>query len=278
MRVLVTGACGYFGSVLCPELEREGHEVTRFDLALGDDITRAGEVQKAAGGADLVVHLAAVVGLAAVSRDVNEALRVNVGGTENVCSCGARTVFGGILGGYPQGIHVDEETPVTPETPYYRQKLEAERLVLQARGDNISLRFGTMYGVSPAMRWHLLVHDFVRRALGEGCISIFQPQAMRPITNVRDAARAVLFFAERPEGGIYNVVSANLSKDRIARRVRLATGCRIVYTEGSDPEGRDYTVSSKKLESLGFEFRPDLENTIEDIIRVHKEGEKYGEP
>lgn len=266
MNVLVTGACGYLGSALCPSLEKKGHQVRRFDKVLSNDITEISQVQKAGEGVDLIIHLAAIVGLHDVSKDIELARRVNVDGTANVCSLGLRTIFGGVLGGYPEGSDIDELTPVTPETPYYQQKLVAEKLVLGKRADNISLRFGTMYGVSPVMRWNLLVHDFVRRALENGKISLFQPFAVRPITNVRDAIRAILFFMTGDKGGIYNIVSSNFTKIEIARAIQEVTKCKITFIEGNDPERRDYTASSAKVEALGFSPSHDLVNAAKEIV------------
>lgn len=270
MNVLVTGACGYLGSVLCPSLEKEGYKIRRFDKVLGDDITDASQVQKAGDGIDLIIHLAAIVGLHDVSKDIELARRVNVEGTANVCSLGLRTIFAGTLGGYPEGAVVDEETPVLPETPYYQQKLVAESLILQRRTDNLSLRFGTMYGVSPVMRWNLLVHDFVRQALEKGEISLFQPQSIRPISYIWDAIMAICFFMDRNKGGVYNIVSANFTKIEIAEKIQEVTKCKITLIEGSDPERRNYTGSGAKVKALGFSPNCDLANAIKEIVSAWK--------
>lgn len=268
MRILATGSSGYIGSVLAPRLKSAGYDVREFDLRLGNDILDLAELRGAASGCDTIVHLAGVVGIAATDKDPAFSRAVNVDGTANVVSCGKKVIFTSVLAGYEAGGTIDEETPVTPKHEHFKQKLEAERAVLAAP-ENIVLRLGSVYGVSPSLRQDLFIHTLIREAVLRGKITLYQPKYMRPTANIADVARAICFFLSRNNvsGGIYNVVSANLTKESIATAIQQATGCGLNIVEETDIEDRNYRVSTKKLQSLGFVFRPNLTDAIRGVMR-----------
>jgi nucleoside-diphosphate-sugar epimerase len=283
LKILVTGSEGYVGSRLVQELVE--HEVVLFDAKNGEDITDFSHVSIAAQGCDWIVHLAGIVGIANCERDPARALAVNVDGTRNILRCGKKVIFSSVLAKYATDW-VDERTPPCPSATYYKTKLQAEALVQEA--GHVVLRFGALYGVNPAaMRDDLLIHAFCKEAVEMGRITLFQPDSMRPVTNLNDAVAAIKFFLnDKPTfvesapkvdvhwlpKGIFNVVTVNVTKRKIAANVSMVTRCRVQDIEGQDDEGRNYMVDTSKLRSLGFGFgTPDITPPIRIICDWYKQ-------
>jgi dTDP-4-dehydrorhamnose reductase len=272
MRILVTGIDGYIGTRLAPLLMAGGHNVVGFGRRRGHDITDAQQVKKAAAEADWIVHLAGLVGIGVCERDPDKAWRVNVEGTQNVMLCHKRVLYASVLASYEDRGLIDESTPAFPRAVYFKTKLEAEKLVLQE--GQMAVRLGTLYGVNEqAMRDDLLVHSFCREAVQKGKITVFQPECMRPLTYVDEAATAIKFLVEKAdvERGIFNVVTQNCRKGSVAAIVSDCTGSPIVPVAGIDDEGRDYSASTEKLKATGFVFSaPRLEGAVRDICAWYK--------
>lgn len=269
MKIMVTGSEGYIGSCLVPTLVRDGAEVVRFDKKLGCDLLDFDSVDRAVEGCDWIIHLAGLVGIAACEKDPVMACQVNVDTTANLLRYRKPMIFTSVLAGYQQS-DVDESTPVFPTATYYKTKIEAETMV-QNQGQTI-LRFGALYGVNAAaMRDDLLVHSFCREAVRTGKITIFQPQAMRPLTHLREAVKAIKFMMGPQRKGIFHVVTRNLRKERIANAIGEVIGCDVVPVEGRDEEGRDYRVSRNKLITTGFKYAPQpFVHALEDIVDWYK--------
>lgn len=295
MRVLVTGGAGYVGCVLVQELLAAGYEVRvldslrkaglpllpllaspRLEFQRGD-VRDQRALSEALRGADVVAHLAAVVGYPACERDPWLAREVNVGGTLNLTaarSSGQLIVFPSSLSNYgsvPDSICTEEMEP-QPLTLYGATKLEAERLLLDG-GNAVVFRPATAFGLSPQLRLDLLFNGFVYQALRDGRIVVYQPHFMRAFIHVRDFARAILFAIDNAEGmrdGVYNLgaESLNLTKGDLAGRIAQRLGCRLQISEdGQDPDRRNYRVDFSKLEALGFRTQLTIEDGIEEMAR-----------
>jgi len=275
LKVLVTGSAGYLGSMLVLSVIGRFLSIKEFDIIYGDNILDIDKIKKAGEGIDKIIHLAAIVGLDAYDKNPSLAEKVNVEGTKNILSLGKPVIYSSVLGNYTEKI-VTEDTPPSPTHSYFKSKLEAESLVLQDKR-NIVLRFGSLYGKSPSMSWFLLVNNLVKSAVEDGKISLFQPDNIRPLTNIRDAYEAIIFFLILREdmlekyGGIYNTVSINMSKRDIAEKIQKITQCRVEQSSMTDIESRNYFISNEKMRNLGFVFRPDLEKAIRDMIIGIKE-------
>jgi nucleoside-diphosphate-sugar epimerase len=266
VKILVTGGCGYIGSYLIRTLDHQ-HEVKCFDVVLGHDLLDS-ELPK---DVDTVVHLAGIVGPKSVDRDVVKARQINVNGTERVVSLGKRVIYASVLGKYDNVNLVKEETPPSPSHEYFKQKLEAERVVIENGG--VVLRFGSLFGVSPRMRDDLLVNNMVKDAVDKGRIELYEPNAVRPITNISDAVAAIVFSINGSHSGIFNVVSKNMRKAYIAAEVKACLpDIAVEDIPGSDYEARSYSVSCEKLSRLKFIFNPRLQETICDIAQYYRKG------
>ena len=295
MRILVTGGAGYIGCVLVPMLLEADHDVRvldslrkgglgllpwaanrRLELVRGD-VRDPATLREALKGADVIMHLAAIVGYPACQKDPWLARTTNVEGTRNLIQQRSRDqliIFPSSLSNYGavEGQLCTEEMKPQPITLYGVTKVEAEALLLETE-NVIVYRPATAFGLSPQMRLDLLFNEFVYRALKERHLLVYQPHFMRAFVHVRDFAKAFPFAldnAERMTGQIYNLgsESANLTKGDLAQRVREKVDFVLQFAEtGEDPDKRDYTVDFSKLRYLGFEADVTIEEGIEEFVR-----------
>ena len=294
-KVFITGGCGYIGTSLVPLLLSEGYEVTVYDLLQsgGDgivhnfanpkfkfikgDILDKEHLKESIQGHDIVVHLAAIVGLTACNRDPEYTYQVNCVGTRNIIDCldGSQFLIYGSTGsnyGSVEGV-CTEESPLNPLSVYGRTKTEGERDVM-AYSNSTAFRFATAFGVSPRMRLDLLVNDLTYLASTQKYLVIYESHFMRTFIHVRDIARVFKFTIENREkmrNEVYNVGSnsMNKSKKQVCDMIKDRTGCYVHYADfDGDVDKRDYVVSYKKINSLGFETEITVENGIDELLQV----------
>jgi nucleoside-diphosphate-sugar epimerase len=295
VKVVVTGGAGYIGAVATGYLLANGMEVTVFDSLvyggesllgffahphfrfLKGDVRQRESLVEAFAGADAVVHLAAVVGEAACAIDESAAWSVNYGGAESVLAaareCGvARFIFVSTCSNYgisDPGEIADESYPLRPISQYARAKVEAEQHVLAKSGIvcTIVLRFGTICGLSPRMRFDLLVSEMARSAVLGDPIHVFAPLAWRPFLHIRDAARSVLECLQAEDGlvrgKIFNVVGENCQKKHLADLVlKHYPGASIAITE-KQADLRDYRANGERIRrDLGYATRLTVEDAF----------------
>jgi nucleoside-diphosphate-sugar epimerase len=302
LRVLVTGGLGYLGSVLCEHLLDAAFQVTAldnlmygagqqglfhlcarpaFDFVKGD--VRDETVLKAAvKDADVLIHLAGIVGASACDRDPHLATTVNLDSVRllnRLRSPRQLVIYPNTNSGY--GVtdganYCTEDTPLKPISLYGRTKVEAEQHLLDSP-NVITLRLATVFGMSPRMRLDLLVNHFVYTALTEGYIVIFEKDFKRNYVHVRDVADCMLFgIANAPRliGRPYNLGldSANLSKEELALKVQQYVPNFYVHFApiGQDPDKRNYVVSSQRLREAGFEARRSLDEGIQELLKGYR--------
>jgi len=174
------------------------------------------------------------------------------------------------------GKFCTEDSPLKPISLYGRTKVEAEAAVL-ARGEAISFRLATVFGMAPRMRVDLLVNDFVYRAVNDRAVVLFEPHFKRNYIHIRDVARAFLHginnfdaMKNRP----YNVglSEANLSKWELCGRIQKHLP-GFVYLEapiGEDPDKRDYIVSNERIEGTGYQPAHSLDDGIVELIKGYR--------
>ncbi len=287
MRVLITGGAGFTGSILAEELVSRGHQVTVFDaLRVGDfaalsllrrqvrvvkgDVTRLDQLRPEVARHDAVIHLAAVVGYPACDAQPEIARAINVGGTRNVVDCLSPAQIliyasTGSVYGRVSELCTEAHEP-SPLTLYGRTKLEAERIAVSAGA--IALRFATIVGVSPCMRFDVMLNAFVYWAVKAGWMVCYEPGARRTLLDVTDAARAYALALERSgamAGEVFNVgnPAMNITKRQVLDEIRAQFPMRVVYDDvGEDPDRRDYAVSFEKFEAHGFRAQVTLRECV----------------
>src|SRR5258708_6177355 len=301
-RVVVTGGLGYLGSILCEHLLNAGFRVRAIDNLLygqgqqglfhlcaqpGFDFVK-GDVRDeslmrgAIRDADVIIHLAAIVGASACDRDPSMAVSVNlesVKALNRLRSPHQLVIYPNTNSGYgaTEGTSFcTEDTPLHPISLYGTTKVEAERHLLDSP-NTITLRLATVFGMAPRMRLDLLVNHFVYTALNEGYIVIFEKDFKRNFVHVRDVADCMLHcMAHAPQMTCrpYNVGldSANLSKEELARKVQEYIPNFYIHFAaiGQDPDKRNYIVSSERLKKTGFEARRSLDDGIQELIKGYQ--------
>lgn len=296
MKVLVTGAAGYIGSTLVGTLLAAGHEVRamddlscgsaslmgyaarpRFEFIKGDVWSTV--IYQAMVGADAIIPLAAVVGMPACDREPVRARSTIVDAIRLMLarrSPSQRIVFPTTNSGYgttAPGTVCTEKTPLKPVSLYGRLKAEAEDLILSAE-NTVSLRLATVFGLSPRMRKDLLVNAYVWEALTKKSLGVFDGSFRRNFVHVKDVAKAFLAISTgaAPAVGVYNFGNddSNLSKSALAQKVAEATGASVYDMPGSDPDRRDYLVSSAKLAAAGVRATISLDAGISELIRGYR--------
>lgn len=300
MRILVTGGAGYIGSVLVPELLAQGHEVIvldsfrfqqsslldichnpKLEIIRGDARDRD-LVARLTADAELIIPLAALVGAPLCDKEPLESESTNVGAIKLLLELrkpGQKIIFPTTNSGYgigEKGVPCTEETPLRPVSRYGRQKVEAERAILDA-GDAITLRLATVFGTSPRMRLDLLVNDFVYRAVTDRFLVLFEANFKRNYLHIRDIARAFVHCIEnfeRMKNEAYNVglSDANLSKRELCEEIKKQVP-DFYFTEakvGEDPDKRDYIVSNEKIERAGFKPVYSLADGIGELIKGYR--------
>jgi nucleoside-diphosphate-sugar epimerase len=298
-RVLVTGGLGYLGSILCEHLLAAGHCVQAvdnlmygvgqqglfhlcanpaFDFVKGDvrdETLMRGLVRDA----DVIIHLAAIVGASACDRDPLLATSVNLEAVRllsRLRSPRQMVIYPNTNSGYGATSgesFCTEESPLRPISLYGRTKVESENLLLQ-QPNTVALRLATVFGMSPRMRLDLLVNHFVYTAVKEGYLVIFEKDFKRNFIHVRDVADCMLHciaHAESMQGRPYNVGldSANLSKEELALKVKQhVPGFYIHFAPiGQDPDKRNYIVSSRRLHETGFTPARSLDDGIKELLK-----------
>ena len=188
-------------------------------------------------------------------------------------------IFPSTNSGYGVGeadIYCDEESPLKPVSAYGRWKVEAESLLLD-KGNCVTFRFATVFGVSPRMRLDLLVNDFTYRAVADRFVVLFEPHFKRNYLHVRDAARAFLHalngFAHM-KGRPYNVglSDANLSKLELCQAIREQVPDFWFHAApiGEDPDKRNYVVSNQRIEATGFRPCVNLRQGIAELVKGYQ--------
>lgn len=288
MRVLLTGHLGYIGTVLAPMLQSAGHTVVGLDSDLFHSCSFGGEpasIQTIArdirdveaedlAGFDAVLHLAALSNdplgdlNPAMTYEINQHASVRLAALARAAGV-ARYIFSSSCSSYGAAgdDFIDEDAPCNPVTPYGISKLRAEQEIAALAGDTFSptlLRNATAFGVSPRLRFDLVLNNLVAWAVTTGQIYLKSDGTpWRPIVHIEDIARAFLAVLEAPRELIHNAVfnvGRNADNYRISDLAEIVAatvpGCRIAYAPDAGPDKRNYRVDCSRIQQTLPGFRP----------------------
>ena len=262
-----------------------------FEFIKGD-IRRDEDTDKALEGMEAIAHLAAIVGDPACSKFADEAREVNwdasVALFEKAEKAGIkRFVFASTCSNYGKmadpDSYVNENSELRPVSLYAELKVKFENFILQERKNTkmcaTALRFSTVYGFSPRIRFDLTVNEFTRNICLKGEQEIWGPQFNRPYCHVDDLARSVVLALEAPEekvkANVFNVgdTTENYSKRMLMEEIqKQIPAAKAIYVDRTE-DPRDYRVNCDKIKSdLGFTITKKVPDGIREIIKLMHSG------
>ena len=279
MKILVTGAAGFIGSIMVPKLLKRRYEViaidnfiynqtSLLDCCYDDKLTiirgdaRDKElISRYLKNVGAIFPLACITGAPACDRDRARAKTTNFDAVKMILDLrdrGQIIIFPNTNSGYgigEEGVYCTEETPLRPVSLYGKLKVEAEGLILDA-GNAITLRLATVFGVSPRMRLDLLVNDFTYRAVNDRFVVLFEAHFKRNYIHVRDVAKAFIHCLEnfdKMKDESYNVglSEANLSKWELCEEIKKQVPdlvCRSANASWTPTAGPSMSARSRALE------------------------------
>lgn len=294
MKIVVTGAAGYIGSKLTQRLLNFGHEVFCFDnfffgqgrlvkdvfnhpkchLVFDDVLMWHDDLKKAIDQADVIYPLAALVGAPLCDKDPQTTQMLNANWQKQLVSqltnqivvyCNTNSAYGS----YP-GV-CTEETPMNPLSLYARSKMEGEEYIRSYRR-SVCFRLATVFGASPRPRLDLLVNNLVEKSH----IDVFDGEFRRNYIHIDDIVSALEMPISRIDdmkGEVYNLGNdaINTTKTELVKKICAITGATwSIVDDRTDPDKRDYEVSSQKLYNLGYRCTRSLEYGVSEMMSLYK--------
>ncbi len=297
MKVLVTGACGYKGTVLVPKLLAAGHEVVGFDIMWFGNFLKPhpnltvvkGDVRDIEkinlDGIDAIVHLSSVANDPCGDLNPKLTWEISALATMQLADKAVRKgvkrfvyASSGSVYGVKDEDQVTEDLELKPISEYNKTKMVGERVLWSYRDDMVvqMLRPATVCGYSPRMRLDVSVNMLTMQALTNRRITVFGGDQTRPNIHIDDITDAYIFLLDNPQHtGVYNAGFENISILEIAERVAQRVEAEIVVSESNDP--RSYRVNSDKLLATGFRPKKTVDDAINEIIQKYRAGELKNE-
>lgn len=311
MNILIIGGAGYIGSTLLQLIDKENNNIVVFDnyfhnhnnvtyrnnsipsldnfmdrenvVFYNEDVTSwSDNLMREISKSDVIIPLAALVGAPLCDKHPKEAMAINQKFIQDlaIITHDQLIIYPNSNSGYGSvnGI-CTEETPTNPLSLYGETKQNAEEFLLKRHKNSIVFRLATVFGVSTRTRVDLLVNDMVRRSL-EGPIELFDSGFNRNYINVYDVARAFLFAIENRDkmvGQVFNVGADNLNmtkKELVSKICEVSGGTFYETDTKTDPDKRDYIISSEKIKKIGFtplcNNETKFRQSIDELIHFYK--------
>jgi nucleoside-diphosphate-sugar epimerase len=293
MNILVTGGCGYKGTVLVPKLLARGHTVRVLDtMWFGNFLAPHANLSVVQGdvrdidqipldGIDSIIHLSSVANDPCGDLDPKLTWEISALATMQLADKAVRSGVGrflyassGSVYGIKEELQVTEDLELKPVSEYNKTKMVAERVMLSYADKMVVqiVRPATVCGYSPRMRLDVSVNMLTMQALCNEKITVFGGAQVRPNIHIDDITDLYLFMLDhREHQGIFNAGFENLSIMEIARRVVEHAPAEIAVTESNDP--RSYRVNSDKLLATGFRPKKTVDDAIREIVHKYRSNE-----
>lgn len=297
MNILITGGAGYIGSELVSHFIKE-NKVTVLDNLMYSkdsllrytqeknfnfikgDVRDTSLLEKCVKNADVIIPLAALVGFPLCDKDPRAAQEINHDANTWIAKNKSKdqlVIYPCTNSGYgvsDGGNVCTEESPLNPISLYGVTKVAAEKDFKNVE-NHVTFRLATVYGPSSRMRSDLLVNNFVLRAKKDKVLVLYECEFMRNYVHIHDVCKAFKFVLNNWEGcknQTYNVGndSLNMNKLQLAEKIQNHLPLEIIRAEfNSDPDVRDYIVSSQKIYDKGYVCEKNLDDGIEELIKVY---------
>lgn len=294
MNILITGGCGFVGTVLTAQLLQDGHQITVVDAqwfgnhlkphprltVLKQDTRDVNSIPL--NGVDTIIHLANIANDPGVEMNPTLSWEVNVLATQQLADRAVRAgvkqfIFAssGSVYGVKDDPQVTEDLELVPISAYNKTKMVAERVLLSYT-DAMQIhciRPATVCGYSPRMRLDVSVNMLTMQALKNGKMTVFGGDQTRPNIHINDMVAVYRHFLAKPElpSGCYNAGFENISILDIAKKVAAKVSAEIVVSVSNDP--RSYRQNSDRLLATGFVQTATVSDAIDDVISKFRSGE-----
>lgn len=295
--ITVIGGAGYLGSVLCKELLEAGYKVKildeciygreymevlfshpNFKHVLYRDMQDIKALDHIIPGSDAVIHLAAIVGDPSASLLPKLTTTVNYIVPKVITDLCKEYEVPKMLFASTCSVYGHNNkmlypySPLNPLSLYAKTKAKAERAIMDSATDKFDptiLRMGTLHGISPRMRFDLVVNTLTAQAMHEGTINLFGGEQFRAFCHVKDAARTYLYWLKYNAPLIANVVTENMSINELGQLIRhKIPEVEIEYTNVNDH--RNYKVNCDTTRCLLRNYTS-IEQTINDLIATKEQ-------
>ena len=288
MKVLLTGHKGYIGSRLLPMLLDKGHDVTGLDSDLFGACTYTGDLAQVPEinidtrdverehleGFDAVIHLAGLSNDPLGDYDpglttaINEAASIAM--AEKAKSVGvSRFIFASSCSNYGASgdQFLTEDASFNPVTPYGQSKVNVEKALAPMADSGFSpifLRASTAYGMSPRIRFDLVLNNLTAWAFTTGEVYLKSDGSpWRPIVHVEDIARAYVAALEAPREHVHNqgfnvgLTTENYQIREIAQIVgEVVPNSKVSFAKDAGPDLRCYRVDCNRIATTLHGFKP----------------------
>ena len=300
MKILVTGGCGYIGSVLIPKLLKENHEIISLDTQwfgnflpkhknLKNKKFNISEIDKISlKGVDCIIHLASIANDPMSDLDKNLSWETSALATFKLMNQAVkykikRIIYAssGSVYGIKKETKVHENLKLEPISLYNKVKMITERIILSYGNEieNFIIRPATVCGYSPRMRYDVTVNALTFNALKKKQINVFGGSQIRPNIHISDMTDLYLFFLKinKKYQGIYNAGFENASVLNIAKKVNKYVESKIIV-DASNNDLRSYRLDSSKLLKIGFKRKKSFEDAIKELQIINNQKKLKDDP